>query len=199
MAHRFNPDIHHRRSTRRRGFDYASPGVYFVTCVVRCRLCLLGEINEQGHELNAAGEMIARQWRDLENRFSFCQPRDFVVMPNHFHGLLRFHTDSNWEPSEPSASDESPRGTLEDSLGRVMQAFKSCSTDDYIEGVHQHDWPRFERKLWLRNYWDRVVRNEDEWGRALSYIENNPIYWLEDKHHPETNLLLRESRDAAIP
>jgi REP element-mobilizing transposase RayT len=65
-----------------------------------------------------------------------------------------------------------------------MQAFKSLTTNQYIQGVRQHGWPPFEKQVWLRNYWERIVRDEREWRAAHEYIEQNPARWMDDKHHP---------------
>ena len=194
MKSSFDPEIHHRRSIRRRGFDYSSAGAYFVTIVVRYRLCLFGDIENNELICNPAGAMVVAQWLHLGIRFPFCTPTDFVVMPNHFHGILVLQPGDDWKPLENDQEPDAPRGTLKNSLGRVMQAFKSCSTDDYIQGVYEQDWPRFEKKLWLRNYWDRILRDDEEWGRAQDYIAQNPRRWIEDKHHPETNFNLRAAR-----
>jgi putative transposase len=146
---------------------------------------LLGD--ERTLELSDAGRMVEKQWLDLPVRFPFCELGDWVVMPNHFHGVLVFHDASHEEELEPATLG----GTTEGSLGRVMQAFKSITTDRYIKGVHEKSWPPFEKKLWLRGYWDRIIRNEVEWTRANDYIFNNPAQWECDKRHPEENARLR--------
>jgi len=160
-----------------------------VTIVVRGHLCLLGD--ERTQERSEAGLIVEEQWLNLPHRFPFCSLGEWVVMPNHFHGILVFHDDSY--KGEPSFQGQ-PKGTLKNSLGRVMQAFKSITTDNYIKDVHEKDWPQFEKKLWLRGYWDRVLRGEAEWKRANDYILNNPAQWECDKHHPEENTRLRSLR-----
>ena len=108
-------------------------------------------------------------------------------MPNHFHGLLVFHDDAHAD----EAGERTIGGTLEGFLRRVMQAFKSLTTNAYCQGVYEHGWPPFEKKLWLRGFWDRVLRGEAEWTRANNYIWNNPAQWKCDKHHPVENARLR--------
>ena len=131
--------------------------------------------------------MVEEQWLDLPHRFPFCDVGEYVVMPNHFHGILVFHDAAHEEEFETATIG----GTAEGSLGRVMQAFKSQTTNDYIKGVHEKGWPQFEKKLWLRGYWDRIIRNEMEWTRANNYIFNNPAQWECDKHNPVENARLR--------
>ncbi len=68
---------------------------------------------------------------------------------------------------------------------QILQAFKSLTTNAYIRGVHDLQWTPFDRQLWLRNYWERVVRDDAEWSAMQHYIVNNPGRWAEDKHHPD--------------
>jgi hypothetical protein len=58
------------------------------------------------------------------------------------------------------------------------------STNEYILGVKQNDWPAFPGKLWQRNYWEHVVRDESELDRIREYIRNNPVRWELDKLNP---------------
>lgn len=66
-------------------------------------------------------------------------------------------------------------------VGDIIGAFKSISTNEYIDGVKQNNWQRFESKLWQRNYWEHIVRNEYEYNRVSQYIIDNPAKWQYDK------------------
>ncbi|RYX80907.1 transposase [bacterium] len=187
----YNPDSHHRRSIRLRSYDYSWPGTYFVTIIVSGRECLFGDVEDEDVRLNEAGRMIEQSWLDLPHRFPFCEVGEWIVMPNHFHGILILHTDLTDKISTESRAG----GTSENSLGRVVQAFKSLTTTTYAKGVHERSWPPFERRLWLRNYWDRIIRNDKEWQQANNYIFNNPAQWATDKQHPEVNKQLRRLHD----
>ena len=88
----FNPDVHRRRSTRLPGFDYASPGAYFVTVVAKNRECLFGDVIDGVMRLNDAGRMVDAAWRDMFDRFPIV-PDTWVVMPNHFHGIAMWVPD----------------------------------------------------------------------------------------------------------
>jgi len=88
MKTKFDPQKHHRRSIRLKGYDYSSEGAYFVTIVTQGREHLFGEIVDQEMILNEAEEMIVKWWNELPNKFPNVILGDFVVMPNHFHGII---------------------------------------------------------------------------------------------------------------
>ncbi|OGQ91477.1 MAG: hypothetical protein A2289_18400 [Deltaproteobacteria bacterium RIFOXYA12_FULL_58_15] len=77
-----------------------------------------------------------------------------------------------------------PYGTAEGSLGRVVQAFKSLTTHEYIAGVKAHGWPIFAGRLWQRNYWEHVIRDAPDLNAIREYIANNPLRWVLDEENP---------------
>lgn len=158
-----------RRSIRLLGRDYRQPAWVFVTICAQGKACLFGRVVHGAMRPNAAGHMLRAEWRALGARFQNVEPRDFVVMPNHVHGILAFH---DW-------------GAV--GLGGVIAAFKSRTTVEYIRGVRARGWASFDRRLWQRNYWERVLRDEDEVMHARSYIESNPAHWDRDRLHPESS------------
>jgi len=182
----YNSDIHHRRSIRLKGFNYATPGAFFVTVCTQERQCLFGEISAGKIRLSDQGRMLHDAWDELPTRFPFIELDQFVVMPNHVHGIIVL-TNST---SGRSTADGSSQGDHKDrpdgtgTLGRVVQAFKSTTTHEYILGVRQHGWLPFPGKLWQRNYYERVIRNEEELQRVREYISNNPLTWETDEENP---------------
>jgi REP element-mobilizing transposase RayT len=91
-----------RRSPRLREHDYAQPGAYFVTIVAQNRLCLFGDVIEGAIQLSPSGEVIKHWWRELKNRFTAVETDEFVVMPNHLHGIVMI-SDSAVGPTVVSA------------------------------------------------------------------------------------------------
>ena len=85
---KFNPDIHHRRSIRLQNYDYSQSGLYFVTICVNYRLALFGQIVNGEMQLSDAGMIVKNTWLDLVNHVSNVKLHEFVVMPNHFHGII---------------------------------------------------------------------------------------------------------------
>ena len=166
--------IEGRRSVRLRGYDYSQPGAYFVTICTQGRACLFGEIVHGELLLNETGEMIKDRWFRLADRYPGVSLDAFIVMPNHLHGLLLL------DALPPDAKGQSPAVEL----ARIVQWFKTGTTYDYIDGVRTKGWVPFERRLWQRNYYEHIVRNEAAYLRIAAYIEANPSRWHDDALHP---------------
>jgi len=164
----FDPNKHKRRSIRLKGYDYRSSGVYFVTIVTQGRALLWADVCEGEVILSPAGEMVEQVWTQLPERFPRVSLDAFVVMPNHVHGLLVL---GGIEPSSTALSD-------------VVGAFKSQSTVNYTRGVREQGWSAFEKRVWQSNYFERILRNEEQLARAQGYIEQNPENWLWDHENP---------------
>lgn len=86
--HKFNPKIHHRRSIRLKGYDYTRPGYYFITVCVHQRKHWFGKIENGIMFPNAFGKIAAKEWQALSERFPQVELKEFVIMPNHMHGIL---------------------------------------------------------------------------------------------------------------
>jgi REP element-mobilizing transposase RayT len=154
-----------RKSLRLAEYDYSTAGYYFVTICVHGKRCLLGEVIKDVVHLNGAGRMIASIWLDMPRRIGQVSLDSFVVMPNHIHGIVI-----------------SEKGIA---LSRVIQAFKSISTNEYIRGVHQYGWEKFDSTFWQRSFYDHVIRNDKDLIRVQEYIVNNPVAWALDEENPD--------------
>ena len=191
-----------RRSSRLKGYDYAGAGAYFVTICAQNRECLFGEIVDGKMLLNDAGRMVETVWDQLPIRFPHLELDEFIVMPNHIHGILVSHrTQTGDHKDRPYMApdtvgyrksgeqkvrpDGRPHGTLPGTVGRVVQAFKSITTHEYVHGVKQYGWRRFNGKLWQRNYYEHVIRNDNELNRIREYIATNPARWKTDQENPD--------------
>ena len=177
-----------RKSIRLPGYDYSRAGAYFVSICTKEQKCLFGEIVNQEMVLNDAGQMVTNVWHELPQRFSNIELIEYVIMPTHIHGILGIvgvplvGTRKTMSDS-PGRADTRPAPT---GLGDIIGAFKSITTNEYIRGVKQHWWAPFPGKLWQRNYYEHVVRNEKELTRIREYIINNPAQWNIDKDNPLT-------------
>jgi len=186
---RYNSDIHHRRSVRLKAHDYSLAGAYFVTVCTQNRECMFGKIHNAKMILNDAGRMVQGVWDKLPVRYPGVQTDAFVIMPNHIHGIIvltgttQRRGESRIRP-RPGDHKDRPYGTLPGTIGRVMQGFKSITTRKYIRGIVEYNWPPFEKRLWQRNYYERVVRDDSEMHRVREYVTGNPAGWLEDEENP---------------
>jgi len=85
---RYNPDIHHRRSIRLKGYDYSQDGVYFVTICTHNRECLFGKIVDGKMCINEWGKIAERCWLETPQHYPNVSMDEFVIMPNHIHRII---------------------------------------------------------------------------------------------------------------
>jgi len=156
--------INNRQSIRLKHYDYSQNGLYFITVCIDNHHCLLGNIVDGVIQLNGAGEMVAQQWSELSVRFDGLKRHDYVVMPNHFHGIVELNSGDK-------------------QLGDIVGAFKSLSTNAYIAGVKFDGWTRFSKRFWHRNYFEHVIRDEAGYLKISEYIKNNVLKWGLDRFY----------------
>ncbi|BAY29518.1 hypothetical protein NIES2107_13610 [Nostoc carneum NIES-2107] len=185
---KYDPQIHHRRSIRLKGYDYSQSGLYFITICVQNRECLLGKIAQGLMNLNSAGEMVNQTWQQLPQRFPHIGIDEFVVMPDHMHGIIAISmvdTTSSNHIQEQDLEQIQPLETTESvNLGNIIGAFKSITTHQYIQGIKQDNWQRFTGKLWQRNYYEHIIRDEASLKNIREYIRNNPMKWQNNPENP---------------
>jgi putative transposase len=163
----YDPNIHHRRSIRLRGYDYSQGGAYFVTICVRDRACLFGEVAGGMVRANSFGEIVLRCWETLPEHYSTVELDGIVVMPNHVHGIL-FLGDGGGSEKRPGLSE-------------IVRGFKSFTARRINE---QRQTPG--TKVWQRGYYEHVVRSEQSLERLRGYIWENPAKWELDQLHPDS-------------
>jgi len=176
-----------RRSLRWPTFDYAEAGAYFVTVCAQGKKCLFGKVVDGEMRLNDAGRMVKSVWDELATQYAGVETDAFVTMPNHMHGIIvlvgaapcgRPHVGVQ-------AGNGQPRGVAPTmSLPDVVHRFKTHTTKRYADGVKTLFWPRFHRRLWQRNYFEHVIRDDAEWNLVREYIVHNPERWGEDEENP---------------
>ena len=177
---KYNPELHHRRSIRLKGYDYAQPGAYFITCCAYKRAEIFGKVTRGETELSALGLIIHDEWlRSAEIRKEIQVFEDeFVVMPNHFHGIVRIIETAGMEGRTPSAPtpEPSPLRRARRSLGSFLAGFKASVTSRAKRELNM-------TSIWQRNYYEHIIRNEVEFNNIWNYIDTNPLRWREDKLH----------------
>ena len=211
----YDPEKHHRRSIRLKGYDYAQSGAYFVTVVTQDRACLFGEVVDGAMCPNDAGRMVETVWDELPAFYPGVDVDRFAVMPNHIHGIIvlvgaapRGRPGPCGRPGpradDGPTPDDPPGATLGDatwpgqargpaptiatmarmSLGDVVHRFKTMTTKRYADGVKHSGWPFFRGRLWLRNYYERIIRDDAAMDRIRRYIDENPLRWAVDEENP---------------
>ncbi len=182
MAH--HPEKHTRRSIRLKGYDYKQSGAYFVTICTQNRVCLFGTIQDERMHLNTAGRVVSGSWAWLANQYDYVELDEYVVMPNHIHGILII-MDGDCRGGSRTAPTRGARKPL----GRLLGAFKTVSTKR-INQIRK----TLGTTLWQRNYFEHIIRNETSLERIREYIANNPAQWEMDREN-----LSRKSHGAAPP
>jgi putative transposase len=188
----YDPDRHHRQSIRLRGYDYTQAGAYFVTIVVQNREHLLGDIVDGVMRLNDYGRVVLAEWNKLPARFPQVTLDTSAIMPTHQHGVIVIGDHGRGEASadknlclpnpvrrtlrpydqSADASPLQPNGTVSGSLGAIMQNFKSTSSRR-VNALRNTPGA----KLWQRDYFERVIRNDRELNAIRQYIIDNPMNW----------------------
>ena len=160
----FNPEIHHRKSIRLQEYDYSEPGPYFVTACIYNMEKLLGKIVEGEINLNQYGEIVKRCWDYLPKHYENMILDAFVIMPNHVHGIILL-------------SEIGPEKGKKVTLSEVIRGFKTYSARRINDLRKTKGVP-----VWKRNYYEHIVRNEEELHNIREYIINNPLGWEKDEY-----------------
>jgi REP element-mobilizing transposase RayT len=166
-----------RKRTRLIGFDYTTPGGYFITVVVKDRGCVFGEIRNGTCSLNSFGQIVADQWHWLHDQYFYLAMDEFVVMPNHFHGIINI-TDYLVKNGRDRSlrSEHRPQQKIK-SLSELVGAFKTTSS----KRIHRSELPSFQ---WQKSFYERIIRNDQELIRIREYIQSNPSRWELDIENP---------------
>jgi REP element-mobilizing transposase RayT len=162
-----NNNLPYRQSLRMPGFDYRQPGAYFITVCTHRREPVFGHLSQGIMHLNAAGRMAQSVWEDLPAFYPHIEIDEFIVMPDHFHGIVVIHpvVGAIHESPLPITVAERRGMTIPKLVGRFkMQTAKQINVSRNMSGV----------PLWQRNYWERILRDAREWAAVRAYIRDNP-------------------------
>ena len=192
----YDPSVHDRRSIRLAGYDYSLDGYYFVTVCVEGRDCIFGSVRDGEMELNEAGRLVLAAWEDLPAHYAHVGLDAFVVMPNHIHGIIVLRTI----PTVGAGFKPAPTDGAADGAGIVGAGLKPAPT---TTPTKRHGLPEIVRalktfsarrinemrgtpgaKVWQRNYYEHIIRNDRAWHQIRYYIAQNPVEWQNDRENP---------------
>ena len=166
----FNPNIHHRKSIRLQEYDYSQAGAYFITICTHNRLSLFGEIINGEMFLNAAGMTAQQCWNAIPEHFPFVELGEFVIMPNHVHGIIHITQNvgaKNFLPLQHGTSK---------TIGSIVRGFKIGVTKWFRQVTDI-------KIVWQRNYYEHIIRNQTSYSKIAEYIQTNPLQWQNDKYY----------------
>jgi len=159
---------------RLHGWDYSSPGWYFVTICVKNKECFLADFVGSKIVLNEYGKIVESRMKWLQNQYPYVDLDAFVVMPNHVHGLVKIIADSVVTGRDLSLPIRGKRKPLSDIIG----VFKTTSS----KAIHLAGFPNF---FWQRSFYEKIVRSEQEANAVRQYIMENPSNWNHDDENPD--------------
>ena len=171
--------LRERKKLRLEGYDYASPGAYFVTLCVQGRLCVLGAVEDGAMQLNPYGEIVHQQWEWLHRQYAYLTLDACAVMPNHFHAVLSVGTgrDLSLGPDRDAYVGDGRDRPLQPvkikPVSELIGAFKTTSS----KLIHLAGESSFQ---WQRSYYDHIIRTPAARKRISRYIRNNPQQWVSD-------------------
>jgi len=166
-----------RRSIRLRGYDYTSPGAYFVTICTHRKRWIFGAIVDGKMSLALEGQIAKVAWMAIVTHFSEVETGPFVVMPNHVHGILILEGSPGKRRGTACRAPTSFGKPVAGSLETILRSFESAVTRgaNHLRPVRQ--------TVWQRGFFERVIRGEEEFARIAGYIEDNPRRWIEDQYY----------------
>ncbi|MCI0527389.1 MAG: hypothetical protein L0Y56_08085 [Nitrospira sp.] len=183
---KYKPDIHHRRSIRLKGYDYAQAGAYFLTICAQNRECLFGDVVDGMMQLSQFGRVVEGEWLRTVTVRPNIKLDVFVIMPNHFHGIIVL-TDiiqavhrEGVGATRRVAPTKHPTGPISGSVGAIVGQFKSITSKRTNEMRNTPGIP-----VWQRNYYEHIIRNEQDLSQIREYILNNPVKWELDELYPD--------------
>jgi putative transposase len=195
---KYDPQKHHRRSIRLKGYDYTQPGAYFVTICAYQRMHVFGEVSNGIMVLNETGKIAQTEWfKTAELRpYVELHEDEFMIMPNHAHGIIRIvdqvgtprrgvqdgedtqtgQRAGQWARQRRAPTRESFGKPVSGSIPTIVRAYKSAVT--YVVNAAEN---MRGSSLWQKNYYEHIIRNDRELNNIGWYILNNPLNWQLDR------------------
>jgi REP element-mobilizing transposase RayT len=192
---KYDPNIHHRKSIRLKDYDYSQAGLYFITICCHNRICRFGHVQNGEMVLNEYGTIAFNEWINTTEIRKNVELGEFVIMPNHMHGIVKILERGRGELHSPDTPNElhsadnlselqladkntgecnSPLRGPSQTIGAIVRGYKSSVTK-------QLGLLGFTEKLWQRNYWDNIIRDEKSYDTISNYIKKNPAKWSDDR------------------
>ena len=184
----YDPNKHHRRSTRLKGYDYTQEGAYFITICTFAKQYLFGEIENDQMSLSDYGQIATDCWVKIPTHFPHIELDEFVVMPNHMHGIIVItnsvtnvgaeHVPPSSQHTQSSTNESQIPQSKAGSLSVAIRSYKAAVTRQINNLYHAP-----AEQFWQRNYHDHIIRDEIALNYLRAYVVNNPASWIKDSLH----------------
>jgi len=191
-----------RKSIRLKGYDYSQAGLYFITICCQDRIYRFGDVIDGKMIFNEYGEIAHNEWIKLTERFPNMEMDAFQIMPNHMHGIIALSVRATLTVAQnngiaqndvvaqntvtqndmqPHINDGQLQGIAPMTISDIVGAYKSLVANGCLEIYKSKN--KIMGKLWQRNYYEHIIRNEKSYQYISEYIINNPTKWANDKFY----------------
>jgi putative transposase len=168
-----------RKLNRLDGYNYSQQGMYFITICTKNREYIFGEIVNEKMILNDIGKITERYWLEIPNHFPHVSLDEFIVMPNHVHGIIEIKNNLDVGNAHVRSKNINRSKML---ISKAIHGFKSSVTRRIFK--NQERMYAFPTKFaWQKSFYDRIIRNEIELNKIREYIFKNPINWEQDRNN----------------
>ena len=185
--------IYHRHSIRLTGYDYTQNGCYFLTICTRNRECLFGEIQNAMMFLSDIGMKVNECWLDIPNHFPQIVLHEYVIMPNHLHGIIEINNTNTIESNIGvivGANNHSPLRSPQPQTTPSLLQFRPNGTSRTVGSVVRGFKIGVTKQVgfspWQRNYYEHIIRNGESYNIIVQYMAQNPMKWEEDCFYYES-------------
>ena len=174
---KYNPERYHRRSIRLKRYDYSKNGYYFIIICSNNRECIFCNLNVGAGlafahlALTNVGRIIEYHWLNIPIQYENVYIDEYIIMPNHMHGIMII---------DKEGADARPAPTISD----IICSFKSQCIINNLKRIKENNLNE-TGKIWQCNYFEHIIRNENELEKIRPYNVNNPYKWDEDNDNPE--------------
>jgi putative transposase len=172
-----NENYHQRKPMRLYGYDYSQKGAYYITIITKDRKNIFGCIMGDEVELSLAGQVAQVEWSAISTKFPYIDLDEFVIMPNHIHGILFIQNPGQF-PNQPRSESTMINGAPKNSIISVIENYKSLTSRkirqlNFIPGG----------QVWHTRFYDHIIRGYEEFEKIREYIVNNPSKWNRDEEN----------------
>jgi REP element-mobilizing transposase RayT len=197
----YDPKIHHRRSIRLKGYDYSQNGAYFITICAQDRKPLFGKIVNGDLQLNPFGVIARDEWLKTSIMRQNIEMDEFVIMPNHMHGIIVIDIEPRRDtlqrvPTNERAPENEGTGTMHraptveqfgkptsNTIPTIIRGYKGAVTKQINTLQINAGVYNIPERIWQKNYYEHVIRNETSLNKIREYIMSNPLNWKEDDYY----------------
>jgi len=167
-------------SARLQHYDYRTNGAYFITICTHQQVRFFGECLDGEMKLSTMGAIVQGFWYEIPKHFAFVSLGEFVVMPNHVHGILILN--NTVETLHCNVSTDTPKNEFfsaispdAGSVSTIVRSYKSiCSKHIHLAFPAQNF-------RWQARFYDHIIRDEPAYEKISNYILHNPASWEDDK------------------